>query len=402
MTSYGNLLFFYVLTVALLPAILLGLLGRKSKAYGVFITFVLIILLTGFDAFQIKFFLLFYAFEMLLIKGYLNIRQKNENRWFMRLAVLLSILPLIIGRCSDVFATKQLGFIGLSYITFKCVQIIIEIYDGLIKDIHFLDTSYFLFFFPVISSGPIDRSRRFIKEINTPPSKDEYLNDYLSDGIWKIFKGAGYKFIIANAIFAYWLHELSGNERNLLNTINYMYAYSFYLFFDFAGYSLMAIGASYILGVKTPENFNMPFISRDMKDFWNRWHMSLSYWFRDFVYTRFVMRSLEKKRFKDKHTASYIGFLITMVTMGMWHGLKGYYLVYGFYEGMLLVLTDYIQVKSNLYKKYKNRPVFKVASIAVNFHLACFGLLLFSGYLSFRMILKKVIMITTAAGTLIF
>ena len=164
----------------------------------------------------------------------------------------------------------------------------------------------------------------------------------------------------------------------------------------------MAIGASYILGVKTPENFNMPFISRDMKDFWNRWHISLSYWFRDFIYTRFVMRSLEKKRFKDKHTASYIGFLITFVTMGLWHGIKTYYFIYGLYEGMLLIFTEYFQLKSSLYKKYKNHLTFKLVSIFINFHLACFGLLLFSGYLSFRMIFNKVIMIVTAAGTSIF
>ena len=160
-----------------------------------------------------------------------------------------------------------------------------------------------------------------------------------------------------------------------------MYAYSFYLFFDFAGYSLIAVGVSYILGVKTPDNFNMPFISKDIKEFWNRWHMSLSFWFRDFIYTRFVMSSMKKKRFKSRYTSSYIGYIITMGTMGIWHGTEIYYILYGLYHGILIILTDYLQRKSKLYKKYKKNYVFNLASIVLTFHLVCFGFLIFSGRL---------------------
>jgi len=151
-----------------------------------------------------------------------------------------------------------------------------------------------------------------------------------------------------------------------------MYSYSFYLFFDFAGYSLIAIGVSYIMGIRTPENFNLPFISKDIKDFWNRWHISLSFWFRDFIYNRFVMSALKKKWFKSKYTASYIGYMITMTTMGLWHGIQLNYIVYGAFHGILIIVTDYFQRKK-VYKKFKKKVYFKIASTAVTFNLICFS-----------------------------
>ncbi len=110
---------------------------------------------------------------------------------------------------------------------------------------------------------------------------------------------------------------------NLLHIGSYMYAYTFYLFFDFAGYSAFAVGFSYLFGIHTPENFNRPFLSRDIRDFWNRWHMSLSFWFRDHIYNRFVFTALKNKWFKDRYTASYVGYVITMALMGLvaWHSL---------------------------------------------------------------------------------
>lgn len=88
----------------------------------------------------------------------------------------------------------------------------------------------------------------------------------------------------------------------------YGYSYGFYMFFDFAGYSLMAIGTSYILGIKTPENFNKPFISKDIKEFWDRWHITLSHWFRDFVFSRFCNEMYKEKMVFYKTSKSICRF----------------------------------------------------------------------------------------------
>ena len=130
-----------------------------------------------------------------------------------------------------------------------------------------------------------------------------------------------------------------------------------------------------------PENFNAPFLSRNMKEFWDRWHISLSIWFRDFIYTRVVMRFMKKKVFKSRFTGSYIAYIITMCTMGIWHGFKIFYIIYGLYMALALIATDYFQRKNSYYKKYKNKTWWKVCAIGINFNVACFGILLFSGYL---------------------
>lgn len=380
MIPYSGLLFFYVLFILLIPAVFLGINGKSLKKYGVIANIAALILIFGNSKKQITLLMLFYIGELILVKFYSIIRRRYEQRWILWIMVVCSLIPLILDKWGNILLiNRQLGFLGISYLTFKVIQMLLEIYDGLITEVGILNFTYFLLFFPTISSGPIDRSRRFQEDINKVLSKEEYLV-YLREGIWKLSTGIAYKFIIGVLISNYWMNKIPATHT-LLNTLNYMYAYSFYLFFDFAGYSLMAIGTSYILGVATPENFNMPFISKDIKDFWNRWHMSLSFWFRDFLYTRFVMAALKKKWFKSRFTASYIGYFITMGTMGIWHGTQAFYLLYGIYHALLIITTDYIERKSKWYKKAKKNEAWSPLFIFVTFNLVCFGFLIFSGYL---------------------
>lgn len=166
-------------------------------------------------------------------------------------------------------------------------------------------------------------------------------------------------------------------SMKIVSLIGYAYCYGFYMFFDFAGYSLMAIGTGYMLGVKVPENFNKPFISKDIKDFWARWHISLSERFRDFIFSRFVMLSMKQKWFKTRLTGASIGFLINMLVMGIWHGLTGHYILYGLYHGVLLAVTETYQKKSKFYKKKK---WYQIASWFVTLNLVMFGFLIFSGH----------------------
>lgn len=379
MIPYSGLFFFYIASLLLVPAIALGLHEKPIKKYALFANILMIFLIFQSSLKQSICLIAFYCGEIILVKGYLVIRKKFNQRWILWIVLLLSISPLILVKWGNILIHREVGFIGISYLTFKVIQILIETYDGIIKEISLSDFTYFVLFFPTISSGPIDRSRRFTEDSNKILTKQVYTG-YLREGIWKLFKGVSYKFVIGTIISTYWVNKIP-SPHTLINTLNYMYGYSFYLFFDFAGYSLMAVGMSYILGIKTPDNFNMPFISKDIKDFWNRWHMSLSFWFRDFVYTRFVMASIKKKWFKSRYTASYIGFIITMSVMGLWHGTQKYYIIYGIYHGLLIVLTDLFERKSKWYKKVKNNDTWNIIFTFVTFNFVCFGFLIFSGYL---------------------
>lgn len=380
LAQYGDYIYLYILLISFIPAIILGIKGKNIKYYGVLISILMVGLIVGTSKNNLLLFIMFFIGELTVIYGYLLIRRKTDNKILYYLALLASMLPVIITKVSVLTSFGPLGFIGLSYLNFKAIQMIIEIYDGAIKDIKIYTLVYFILFFPTLSSGPIDRYRRFQEDLNKKIEKREYLDEYLYVGIRKITIGLGYKFVLAFLINTFWMSKIP-SDITFLNGLSYMYAYSLYLFFDFAGYSSFAVGTSYILGIKTPDNFNKPFLSKDMKEFWTRWHISLSKWFGDYLYSRIVLNSMRKKRFKSRFTASHVAQIITMLIMGIWHGLSLFYIIYGLYQGIVLVITDIIQRKWKYYKKHKKEKWFQYVQIAVNFNVACFGLFLFSGWL---------------------
>lgn len=376
MDLYEGLGFFLLLAALLLPAVVLGLCGVRLKWYGLAVT--VAILLVTFRGWQAKACLAaFYILELVCVEVYAQVRARCDKRPVLWLFLLVALAPLCmvkLGAVTDAFDFFRL--VGVSYMTFRSVQVLIEIYDGLIKDVGIADFSYFLLFFPSVSSGPIDRYRRFLKDIEAKPTREEYA-ELVRRGIWKLATGAAMNFGIGNFLYAHWLAPLP--ESGFLASVSYMYGYAFFLFFNFAGYSLMAVGTAYILGVKMPDNFNMPFISVDMKNFWSRWHISLSTWLRDFVYTRFCTAALRGKWFRDRRTASYIGYVITMLTMGVWHGLTPAYILYGAYHGVLMCLNEIADLRWKRFKQIKRSGVGQVIMVIITFHLFSFGLLIFSG-----------------------
>ena len=303
----------------------------------------------------------------------------KEHKKTMILMIFLAGLPLVLVKVLAVFKISGLGFLGISYMTFKLIQIIIEIYDGLIeKPMGPLDYVHFLLFFPALSSGPIDRSRRFLEDWKKQRTKDEYL-ELAGTGIFRLVLGLFYKLVISGMVFQ---QMTSIRYKDFSFFVIYMYLYTAYLFFDFAGYSLMAVGASNILGIETPMNFNIPFISVDIKDFWNRWHITLSTWLMDFVFSGIFMRFMRKKIFKKRLTTAMVAYMINMTFMGFWHGITLNYIAYGFYHGILMAAFEWYQKKSKFYKKNKNKTWYKVISWIITMHLVMFGFLIFSGKMS--------------------
>lgn len=376
MVPFDSLIFFYILIISLVPAVILGFCGKKIKYYGAFITLVFCALIFNTPV-KFLFAFCFVIWQLVLVKSFEKLIKKINKRYLLWIFVVLSLVPMILTKFKLDIAGNVFGILGLSYLSFRCLQIIIDMYDGLIQKIKIFDFLYFVMFFPTISSGPIDRSRRFCKELETGYSKEEY-RELFKKGIWKIFSGVFYNFVISSAIYSYILTPLG---KSFLDTVLYMFGYTFFLFFNFAGYSNMAIGTGYIMGIKMEENFNMPFAAVDMKDFWSRWHISLSTWLRDYVYSRFVLSALKGKWFKDSYTASYIGYVITMMTMGIWHGFEWHYIVYGAYHGFLMCLNDVLDNKVNGFKKLKRNKKYQPIFCLVTFLLFSFGLLIFSGRL---------------------
>ena len=403
MTFFGDMYFFVILAAALVPAAVLGLMEKPLKYYGGFLTLFFLFVSQYNSPQALAQLIIYIAFEVCLLYLYLGHRGKVERGelpgkdrprgqapWLWLFASLMPLVYVKIVEAAGLsggkglFAAaadwKPLLVLGISYLTFRTVQMLLEIHDGVITEISLPETLYFLLFFPAILSGPIDRSRRFHEDLTGIPSREEYL-ELLGEGLWKISLGILYKFGIGAGFYVFIRWIVGRYIGGIAGEVVYMYAYGGYIFFDFAGYSLMAVGTSYILGVRIPDNFDKPFLAEDMKDFWNRWHITLSHWFRDYLFTRFMMAALKKKWFKSKLTAASLAFLINMGVMGLWHGFTWYYLAYGLYHGALLALTEIWQKKSRFHKAHKKDTWYRLLCWFVTFHLVMAGFYLFSGRL---------------------
>ncbi len=316
-------------------------------------------------------------FQWVVAQSFLWMRTRTSWYWPFPAALLLTTLPLIGARFLPLtIPGAQLGFVGISYLTFRSLDVIFCIRDRLIVSLPGGQFAAFLFFFPTISSGPVDRYRRFGLDWNRSRQAAEIWKD-LDGAVHRVFTGFLYKFILAALIKSCWIDRIG--DGGFLNTLSYMYGYSLYLYFDFAGYSAFAIGIGYLLGIHTPENFNRPFLAGNIKDFWNRWHISLSTWFRDHVYMRFLLNATRGRWFAGKHTASYLGFFLSFGLMGIWHGIEPYYLLYGIYHGTLLVGHELFTRWNKARKVWGSGPIWRLTGILITFHLVCLGFLLFSG-----------------------
>ncbi len=387
LSPYETPYYFILLIILLLPLILRLLEGKRSMWYQNLLTFFFLILSFGGNNKSQGIALIFYiVWQIALVSTFFWFNQKRGQLFFYS-AVLLAILPLIIVKVTPLVTggISFIGFLGISYLTFKSVQVVMEIHDGVIKEYKISYFLQFLLFFPTISSGPIDRYRRFVGDLENVPERFEYVG-LLGKGIQMIFLGFLYKFILGYLLGKQLLPFVASAalaERGFsINLLFYMYVYSMYLFFDFAGYSLFAVGTSYLMGYATPVNFNKPFLSVNIKDFWNRWHMSLSFWFRDYVYMRLVFTLIKKKIFKSRVTASYAGYLGLFLLMGAWHGLTWYYLVYGLYHAGLIILTDrWTRFKRKHQAKIPSSRWTKFLAVGLTFHAVCLSFLIFSGFL---------------------
>lgn len=385
MTAYGSFYFFAIVGILLIPTIIAGLKGKMLRKYNAVLTLVMLAIIFSDKPTQAIMLAAFIIWQYALIKGYLLLRKQKNSTLTFCVAVILSILPLILAKVAPFVPELHfIVFAGMSYVTFRAVQMVFEVRDNLIKELSFFNFWEFVLFFPAISSGPIDRYRRFQKDIQKPPSAEEYQK-LLYTGLNRIFQGFLYKFIIAHLITTYLVKAVFANQDTLLSNVIFMYATSMQLFFDFAGYSAFVIGISYMMGIKTPENFNKPFLSRNIKDFWNRWHMSLSFWFRDFIYMRFVFFATKKKLIKNRYTISYIGAFLNFFIMGIWH-IQGsaiaQYVIYGLYHAALFILFDIFERKNKKHKFWPNNKFTHVLAIVITFHVVCFGFLIFSGHLN--------------------
>jgi membrane protein involved in D-alanine export len=381
---YADFTYFVLLLYAVVPTLILGLLGRAGWRWALLVTAAMLFvqyqdalhLRAHFPVREIWLVLAFAVWQWVTVRAFA--RAGSRAGWLFYGAIGLSLLPLALAKVIPLVSPKtQFGFLGISYVTFRALDVVFCLRDKVIAVPGTVDFLMFLFFFPTISAGPIDRYRRFETDWKKKRTRAEFLND-LDGAIHRFFRGLFYKFIVAALIEHHWL-EPAARSGSFWALLSYMYAYSFYLFFDFAGYSAFAISLSYLFGIHTPENFDRPFLARNIRDFWNRWHITLSFWFRDHVYMRFLLAAGRGKWFRSLNTAAILGYFLAFGLMGLWHGIEPHYIVYGLYQATLLSGFHIFSTWNKTRRYWRDGLLSNALAVFITFHFVCFGLLIFSG-----------------------
>ena len=244
-------------------------------------------------------------------------------------ATIRNIQELATG-ASDFRLESIIVPIGISYYILQMIGYVADVYHKRIgAKTSFISYALFVSFFPTVVSGPIERAGNMIPQYEKLPGFDE---DNIREGLFKIIWGFFLKMIVADRLGVL-VSTVNANPAAYSGTVVFIIVlmYALQIYTDFGGYSNIAIGSARILGIKVMDNFNSPFLATSVSETWRRWHISLSTWFRDYVYIPLGGNRKGKTR-------KYINLLITFVASGIWHGAAWTYAVWGLISGLFQVI----------------------------------------------------------------
>jgi alginate O-acetyltransferase complex protein AlgI len=257
--------------------------------------------------------------------------------------------------------------LGISFYTFRTISYTIDIYRNKITPTNnFIDYALFVSFFPQLLAGPIERASNLLPQFeNSRKLSSRKFIDGFSLIILGYFKKVAIADTLAPLVEKYFSSPASFSSGELLSG---MYAFTFQIYGDFSGYTDIARGVALMLGFKTMENFNTPYFSRNVTEFWRRWHISLSTWLRDYLYISLGGNRVGKTR-------TYINLMITMFLGGLWHGAAWTFVVWGTAHGAYLCIHKFLFGKSQNHLSWPRTVpgwIFDTIKIFLTFHLVAF------------------------------
>ncbi len=285
-----------------------------------------------------------------------------RNRYFSNAAILLILGIFVIlktptfaqstsvwlrartGQATDLAAATDLPWLGFSYLAFRLLHVLRDYQMGKLPAFSLAEFVNYALFFPAFTAGPIDRSQRFIQELrqqpaswNTPqPPIEEWIT-----GSKRIIFGIFQKFVMADSLG---LFSLNTQNAGQITSAGWMWvlllAYALRIYFDFAGYTDIAIGLGRLAGIHLPENFTRPYFKPNLTAFWNSWHITLAQWFRAYYFNP-LARTL-RTRFKraPAAVAILVSQVSTMALIGLWHGVTWNFLIWGAWHGTGLFIHN--------------------------------------------------------------
>lgn len=275
--------------------------------------------------------------------------------------------------------------LGISFYTFRLLGYLIDVYHGRVEaERHAGYFGLFAAFFPQVSAGPIERARDFLPRLRSPERFDA---DRLAAGAAQVAWGLFKKAVVANRLAIFVDQVFAAPPGQGLNLVVAAWLYAIQIYCDFSGYTDIAIGLARLLGYESAKNFDAPYASRSIADFWTRWHMSLSFWFRDYLFLPLSYAATRRER-RDTvfgvriETLGYVqATAVTMVLCGLWHGASWTFVAWGALHAVFLVAG---QVSRRLRRRWARwtglaaRPSLHHAlQVVVTFNLVSFAWIFF-------------------------
>lgn len=277
------------------------------------------------------------------------------------------VLDILYGIANKEFEPLDIFLpVGVSFFTFQSLSYTLDIYRGTLKPVkNIFDYAFFVSFFPQLVAGPIVRAHDFIPQLYKPTFVNKEM---FGRGLFLIACGLFKKAVISDYISVNFIDRIFDNPTLYSGFENLMgvYAYALQIYCDFSGYSDMAIGIALLLGFEFCLNFDSPYQSKNITEFWRKWHMSLSSWLRDYLYISLGGNKLGKWR-------TYFNLFVTMLLGGLWHGASFNFIFWGAMHGSgLAVHKYYLEIKGKLSKSFTSLFDHKWIATLVTFHFVCF------------------------------
>jgi len=286
----------------------------------------------------------------------------------------------LVGQDTSLASPLDLRWLGFSYVSFRLIHTLRDRQTGLLPELGLAEYVTYVIFFPAFIAGPIDRAERFQRDWLTLPGIRGWDASRLGEGGMRILVGMFKKFVIADtlAMGMALTPELARASHSMPALWGLLYGYAFRLYFDFAGYTDIAIGVGIILGIRLPENFKRPYLSTDITSFWQRWHITLSNWVRFYLFSPLTRSLLRRKPRPSSTLIVFIGLMATMIAIGLWHGIAWTFFVWGVWHGLgLFIHKQWSDRTRKWYRQLGAHPWRKRAWTAfawlITFHFVVLG-----------------------------
>ena len=282
-----------------------------------------------------------------LTRFMMHLKRGKVRKIGLAIVILTELLPLLYYKYtnftleifhellrSNFTPEKMLLPVGISFFTFQAISYTVDIYKGRYpKTAELIDYTFYLTFFPLLIAGPITRAEVLLPQVQTP--KDNVNENLVYKGLWLIICGLIKKALIADYIAQYnnIVFDAPASQSGFGNLMGVL-GFSVQIYFDFSGYSDLAIGVAALMGYELKDNFRFPYQSLNLTEFWHRWHIALSTWFRDYLYI-----PLGGNRKGELRT--YLNSFLAMIVAGLWHGASWMFIVWGVLHGIGLVIHKF-------------------------------------------------------------